>query len=349
MKKTFIIALCIGAILLTVFVQKSTPQEVRTHRVGVIVPLSGPAAKMGEEILRSIKLKETAYIELAVEDDQCSAKNALSAYEKLNAEGVDVFYIACSGSVMSVYPRAQMNNDVILTAYAGSTEIRKTDDTVIRSNPDGFSIVESIQKYIDTLGASKKVYVVYENVDYPKSVAEELKKKNSNFVFDTYKSDDVDFKSLVLRMKQSGSDTFLTIPVSDTTYKQLLTEMKKNNLKGTVVGDVNVCDYTFNPSEYGFPTTCWKAGLSKEKTDAYQNLFTSTYGTQSNYTFYNALTTDMFMYLDGTAKDNRFSAKEIKLDLLTQGFSGLYGSYRFTPDGEIHNPGEYLSVVEMQG
>ncbi len=346
MKKTYIIFLCMGAILLTVFIQKSTPQEVRVHKVGVIVPLSGPAAKTGEEVLRSIKLKETPYIELAVEDDQCSAKSALSAYEKLNAEGVDVFYIGCSGSVMSVYPKAQMNNDVILTAYAGSIEIRKTDDTVIRSNPDGLSVVESIQKHMDTLGDSKEVYVVYENADYPKSVAEELQKKNPNFIFDTYKSDDVDFKSLVLRMKQSGINTFLTIPVSDSAYKLLLTEMKRNNLKGMVVGDVNVCDYTFSPSEYGFPTTCWKAGLSEEKTDAYQNLFTSTYGTQSNYTFYNALTTDMFMYLDGVAKNNIFSAKEIKSDLLAKGFNGVYGSYKFTPDGEIHNPGEYLSVVE---
>jgi ABC-type branched-subunit amino acid transport system substrate-binding protein len=346
MKKTYIIALCIGAILLTVFIQKSTPQEVQVHKVGVIVPLSGPAAKMGEEVLRSIKLKKTPYIELVVEDDQCSAKNALSAYEKLNAEGVDVFYIACSGSVMSVYPKAQMNNDVILTAYAGSIEIRKTDDTVIRLNPDGLSIVESIQKYIDGLGDSERVYVVYENADYPKSVAEELKKNNPNFIFDTYKSDDVDFKSLVLRMKQSRIDTFLTIPVSDSAYKLLLTEMKKNNLKGMMVGDVNVCDYTFSPSEYGFPTTCWKARLSKDKTDVYQNLFTSTYGTQSNYTFYNALTTDMFTYLDGMAKGNRFSAKEIKSNLIALGFNGTYGSYKFTPDGEIHNSKDYLKKID---
>ncbi len=360
---TYILLMIVSAVLVVIisYIYSSTliPKLVGNAdvvdtklKIGVILPLSGSAGKMGEEVLQSIQMANLSTIELAVEDDQCSPKNALSAYEKMNAQGIDVFYIACSGSVMSVYPKAKENNDVILTAYAGSVEIRKTDDTVIRFIPDGLSIASEMSAYINE-GVKQnninlnKVMVVYENSDYSKSVADTILEKVLGIkLVDTYKSDDVDFKSLALRLKQSGANTFVFIPTSDKAFKLFLQELKKNTVVGTVIGDVNVCDYQFSTSEFNLPATCWKSKLSDSLTASYENQYKTKWGTASNYTFYNAVTTDIFEYLNarGVNKSNSI-AEAIQEDLLKSGYKGLYGNYEFTPDGEIADYEDYLVRV----
>lgn len=338
--------LLLSAVIYVFNVNLRDKAETHNNKIGAILPLSGPAGKMGEEVLQSIKLADLYFVDLRVEDDQCSGKNALSAYEKLNAEGVDVFYIACSGSVMSVYPRARENGDLILTAYAGSTEIRKTDDTVIRFIPDGLSIANEMVDYLNQGAVSGElIYLVYENIDYSKSVADVISqniKEGVGVMADTYKSQDTDFKSLVLRIKQSGTKKFVFVPGSDTAFKLFLIELQKNNVKGEIIGDVNVCDYPFATSDFGIPSVCWKSSLSDLKTKQYEDSFELKWNTKSNYTFYNAVTTDIFSYLGELISQNGLNIDKIKKTLIRGGYKGAYGAYNFTTDGETADSKQYL-------
>ena len=62
-------------------------------RLGVIVPLSGPASLMGESLTGVVKLANLTKVSPEWEDDRCEAKTALSAYHKLRGRGVRIFYI----------------------------------------------------------------------------------------------------------------------------------------------------------------------------------------------------------------------------------------------------------------
>ena len=145
------------------FVVLSTGDQTGTSiKVGVISPMSGAATTMGEEIVNSINLASTNSLSIVFEDDQCDTKKSISAYQKLKLQGTHVFYVACSGSVLALAPIAKQDGNLIVTAYAGSSEIRKTGDEVIRFIPDAVSVAEAMAEFASTLPISSKIGLLYE-------------------------------------------------------------------------------------------------------------------------------------------------------------------------------------------
>ena len=116
-------------VLLAVFVSIfSTKDKGIPHIVGIITPLSGEAASMGEFVRKAVELDTYKSFTTRFEDDACDPKKAVTAYNLLKLENIKVFYVTCSGSVLSIAPLAKQNGDLIITAYAGSAEIRKTGE-----------------------------------------------------------------------------------------------------------------------------------------------------------------------------------------------------------------------------
>lgn len=326
-------------------------KEVSKTKIGVIVPLSGPAGAIGEEVKNSVDLPDLKNVERLYEDDQCDAKKALSAYQKLKAEGVDIFYLACSGSVMSIAPLAKENGDLILTAYAGSSEIRKTGTEVIRFVPDASSVVGEMNAYL-TQDKAKKYAVFYENLDYPKSALDSLKQKlGDQIVFaEGYNGDGMSFKSQLLKFKGKDIDGIIMIPVSDKAARIIMKEMQQQKIIGDgmrIIGDVNLCDYAFKPSEFGLHGLCWKAGVSNSGFDAFAAEYKARFGVEAEYPFYSAITYDVMLVLsDIISKANNATPQVIIAELL-KGQKGRIAEYQFDEGGEVTNAGKYLEKVEF--
>ena len=339
-KTTWIIGIILIVLILILVNNNSTKDQTSgSIKLGVITPATGPAGQMGEEVLNSLKLASITNVTMSFEDDQCSGKQAVSSYNKLKSEGVHIFYVACSGSVLALAPLAKEDGNLILTAYAGSSEIRKTGDEVIRFIPDAVSIANAMAEYTISLRDVKKIGLLYENQDYSKSAAMILKDKTGTLISEeeTYSAEDTSFRTQITKLKANGVDTLLYVPTSDKAAKLVYAEMKNLSYKPYIIGDVNVCEYPFSPKDYGMKSTCFDSGFNIE-TQAYKDFILSyqtVYGHPASAGFYDAVTYDIVKILDAY----KSTKKTVKVDDLKKyilaGVKGEMTDYAFTSEGEV--------------
>lgn len=323
--------------------------EVGLVKVGVIAPLSGPQGNIGEEIVNTIKLASTTNISISYEDDQCDGKKAISAYQKLKNEGVHIFNVNCSGSVLAIAPIAKQDGNVVITGYGGSSEIRKTGDEVIRFTPDSISIAEAMANYVSTSTIVGKVGLLYEEQDYAVSAAKILKEKLGNIIVaeERYNANDNSFKTQLSKLKAADIGTVLYIPTSDKTAQLVYKEMQLLKFPNKIIGDVNVCEYPFAPKEYGLKVVCFDFGFPVE-TGEYKNFleeYKARYGKASNFNFNDALTYDIFVIIDSFSKNKVDNLVPDLKKFLLAGVHGKMADYNFTSDGEIAGGGS-LKLIE---
>jgi branched-chain amino acid transport system substrate-binding protein len=345
-----IIWLIVGIIILSIFVYglEKRGNSPTPAIIGVIAPLTGDASSMGELVKKTIGLEGYKNFSVKFEDDACDPKKAVSAYNSLKLENIKVFYMACSGSVLSVAPLAKQNGDLIITAYAGSAEIRKSGDETIRFIPDAESVGLAMANYIKSLPSTSKYALLYEDQAYSYSAANIIKPfiKENLIIEQTYKSDSNDFRTQLTKIKGAGATHVILIPVSEKPTYAIYKQMNELGMRQNIIGDVNVCDYKTAPAEFKLNTTCWKAELSKEKTDMFANKYTTRYSEASGAPFYDAATYDAMHILDKVIVEvGKIQIPAIKKAILS-GVTGPINTYSFNESGEVTNINDYLRMVQ---
>ncbi len=334
--------LIIGTVLCILIISSYVGGKSSALTIGVIMPLSGEAASMGEGVKNTIELAVSEIADsnfnVKYEDDQCDTKKAILAYQKLKSEGVHTFYVACSGSVLALAPLAKEDNSLIVTAYAGSSEIRKTGDEVIRFIPDALTVVDAIAEYLKE--SATTTALLYENAAYPLSVSNSLKEKLTINLDLPYNSTSRSLVPELLKIKQSGINKVIFIPLSDKLANVMYKEMGALGLKVLVVGDVNVCDYTSKPSDYGIPYVCFKAEAKGERVEDFKIKYKQRYSIESQFLFYDIATYDSIYGI--------YATQGKKEDML-KGIEGPINTYLFDQSGELLNGYEYLKLINPQG
>jgi ABC-type branched-subunit amino acid transport system substrate-binding protein len=313
-------------------------------KLGIIAPFSGPASLMGTSLNGIVKLAHLRNLAPTFEDDRCEAKMALSAYHRLRGLGVRIFYMACSGSILAVTPYAKRNGDLILTSYAGSASIRETGAEVLRFNPDAISIAEKLARSLhDEL---KPTLVMFEEQDYAQSLANRLQDLLGPSAIErmSYRADAESFAAEVMRIRQRKYKSIILVPVSDGTAQRILRALSFGGVTASIVGDVNLCDYPFRPSDYGLHGFCVSARFRGEVFDTFLREYKAHVGRDSAYPFYDAIALDVLKHLDGIVVNNQ-EPSSVKAKLL-EGFSGAFANYSLTSNGEVQNGGDYLSVLQ---
>lgn len=302
---------------------------------------------MNEGIQHAIYLASSTHLTAVYQDDQCDTKDAISAYNLLKQQNVKLFYVACSGSVMALSPLAKQNGDLIITAYAGSAAIRETGSEVIRFIPDALSVTEVMNKYIKSQ-TGKKFVLLYENQDYAKSAADAIATSSGSSIIDTesYSSSDNSYLTILTKIKAAKADFIVWIPTSDVAAQKILKEMKTLGVTTPIIGDVNLCGYPFSPKDFGIHGVCWNAELSSDGFEQFKSAFKSTFGVDSQYPFYDAITYDSIGIIDSLIPQVGTDIVLLKEKLLA-GVSGKVSSYNFDPNGEVQDAGKYLAKVDF--
>lgn len=333
--------------IIAVFLSRDS-NDNQSIKIGVINPMTGPAGSIGEEVANSLKLASSSSVTLLFEDDQCDAKKAISAYMKLKEEGVHIFYLSCSGSVMAVAPLVKEDGNLIVTAYAGSSEIRKTGDEVIRFIPDALSIAGAMADYVLKLPATSTIGLLSEVKDYSKSVALTLTDKLGKriAISEQYSADDTSYRTQISKLKAAHVDTLLYVPTSDKAEQLVFSEMKTLGYRPNIVGDVNTCEYPLSPKDFGIQAVCFDAGFQHE-TDAYKQFLASyktSYGKDPVSPFYDSITYDIVKLIE------RFSKAGTHVNLVSElksyflaGVEGQMSNYSFSANGEVL-PDQYLKM-----
>jgi branched-chain amino acid transport system substrate-binding protein len=219
--------------------KSSTTNE--TVKVGVIAPLSGQYAVIGEGIRDAMLLntKNEKGITFVFEDSQFDPKRAVSAYQKLTSvDNVDIIVNVDSPSLSSI--QSLVDEDEILTFHLTESDSKKKD-TVFQVMPFSYPIFGAIGKE-----ASKKydrVAVVYGSLGIFTTDAEYLKNEMApnEIVQDVKISPNSDLRTEVSKILASNPDAVTVILDKDTGIKFLqILKQQKGDKKIDVICDANL-------------------------------------------------------------------------------------------------------------
>jgi len=217
MKK--ILALALGAAALA-----AAPARAEDLKVAVVGPITGQYATFGEQMRRGAEMAVKdinaqggvmgRQLKLAVGDDACDPKQAVSVANRMANEGV--LFIAghyCSGS--SIPASAVYAENGVIQITPASTNPALTDDAAKKGWNNVFRVCgrDDAQgrvagHYIVEHYKGKKVAILHDKSPYGKGLADETKKAMNaagmqEAMYEATNADDKDFSALISKMKQA--------------------------------------------------------------------------------------------------------------------------------------------------
>jgi branched-chain amino acid transport system substrate-binding protein len=220
-RRGFSVALAAGVAMPAVL--RSARGQSNTLKVGMVLPVTGPAADSGKYALTGAKIALdrvnkaggvlSRQVEIVTEDDQTTNPGAVLAFSKLAAQPDIVAFI---GSIRSTQNHA-MAPDILKTVKPvcfGGTDPQLTklgNPWLFRFRPNDSYSGRVIAAYgVETLG--KKNWAIVHSTDAfgtsgGKALTDSLGKFGAKVAIDQgYPNQSQDFTAVVLAIKQSGAD-----------------------------------------------------------------------------------------------------------------------------------------------
>jgi branched-chain amino acid transport system substrate-binding protein len=190
-----------------------------TPKIGIILPLTGNTAYVGEWVRQGIELaasdleKQNKPIELIYEDDACDPKNSVTALNKLiETDNIGIVLgPVCSSSILSTAPIAEKNGIILFSSVATSSKITDAGDYIFRDRESDALHGTIIAEFAyNTLGA-KKAAILFLNLDNGVGFKEAFKKKFTElggYIIEeqSFESKDTDYKTQLAKIKESNPD-----------------------------------------------------------------------------------------------------------------------------------------------
>ena len=184
-------------------------------KIGIIAPISGPAANYGEDAVYAYKYIVDKYnasqsgykIDLVIEDGKCEGKSASSAAQKLiGVDGVQVIVGGfCSAETMAIGKIAQENKVAEISAVSSDPAIADIGDYVFRFYNDA-DITKKLANHLSAQGA-KKIFVLAGNSDFALGYLKSIKANFSGQIEEqTYQADEKDLDMVVKQLKSKLAD-----------------------------------------------------------------------------------------------------------------------------------------------
>lgn len=214
-------------------------------RVGVLMPLTGDIAYIGQSYLNAILMAvDTSKVKLFVDDTKSEAKTAMTIVNKmLSIDKVDVVISAVPAVSEAVNPILE-KNDVLHFALTFSPEISKFDN-VVKLFPSSDEEVRSYLKYALECGAKDVVFLrhmfpdaelAFKSVVMPESVQMGLNVIDVPFDLSTS-----DFNNLTLKVKSYNPDIVIVQSLSYN-FLNISRSFHQQNVLKKMVGDLNFGD-----------------------------------------------------------------------------------------------------------
>ncbi len=214
-----------------VFLILSSPASAEPLKIGVSLPLTGPAATYGEDIkniltvLRSLD-SSPAY-EFVFEDDKCDPKEAITVAKRfIDIQKIKIAVgLPCSGTVLSTAPVYEQAKIVSISAGAGAASISKAGTYTFRTRPSDEGAAELLANHV--VKSHSNVAVLAEDTEMPQGLAETFAaaaKKAKVAVFrENFASGIPDLVPTLVKIRGKGIDGIVVFVQSE---KSLLAVVK---------------------------------------------------------------------------------------------------------------------------
>ncbi len=202
-------------------------EDSRRYRVGVLVPLSGSLAPMGEAFRRGIELSQkdgaADHVQFMFEDHKYDGKTALTALHKLRGlDGIDLAVVWGNTPSGSCAPVAEQQ-EIPMLAVSMNPDA-KGRRYVTTFGPPIESLIDRVAKQFEDWNLKEPGAV---SVDLGNALIgiEMLRKQlDGKLLVKTIASDESDFKTLIAGLKSKGVDGLLLFA----TPEQALTFLRQS-------------------------------------------------------------------------------------------------------------------------
>jgi len=216
-------------------------------KIGVIAPLSWPAASFGEDAVNAYKMAienlitkwviSTWQIQMIFEDGRCSGKDAVTAIQKLiNIDQVDVvLWWVCSTETIPAGEIAQQNKVPMLSPTSSSPTISWIGDYIYRFWTDVIQ-TEYIAEYLSKYDL-KNIAILHETTDYATVLANGLMDKFEGNVVKTISinTEEKDFNIIAKSLSNlEDLDAIVVIPNNDSLSIGIVQAIKKEWIDATI-------------------------------------------------------------------------------------------------------------------
>ena len=240
MKKLFALVLALAmALSMCAF---AAADDVPTITIGVIGPMTGPAAVYGVAVANAAKIAadeinanpdSVLHIIVDVQDDEHDPEKAINAYNAVLDNGAQMILgTVTTGPCIAVAGQAADERVFMLTPSASSTDVTADKNNVYQVCFTDPAQGTASAQYIAQNELGTKVAVIYNNADvystgiYQTFVAEAAAQNLEVVSTTTFNDDTTDFSVQVTEAKNAGAD-IVFLPIYYTPASQILTEANR--------------------------------------------------------------------------------------------------------------------------
>lgn len=227
---------------------KST-HEMETVRVGAVLPLTGPAAQLGQDEKAGIDLALRAYaptrrqVRFVIEDSQLKPSVAVTAIKKmLDIDGIRIFIATTTGIVLGITPAlTEFNGDKLLFTAHTVPQGTKGIPFMYRLYPAADQEMQVVADYAVRKGFRRVGAFCLANQAGEQSVAlfrEHMQKADIEVVLtETFAPTQADFRQTLLKFKAANVQAIL-ITGYTSHYKPIFRQIIEAGMGVTVLGGV---------------------------------------------------------------------------------------------------------------
>ena len=242
MKKLFAMVLALAmALSMCAF---ASAEDVPTIKIGVIGPMTGPAAVYGVAVARAAQIAadeinanpdSVLHIVVDVQDDEHDPEKGINAYNAVLENGAQMILgTVTTAPCIAVAAQAAQERVFMLTPSASSTDVTADKNNVYQVCFTDPAQGTASAQYIAQNSLGTKVAIIYNNADvYSTGIyqtfVEEAAVQNLEIVSTTTFNDDTtDFSVQVTEAKNAGAD-IVFLPIYYTPASQILTAASNLN------------------------------------------------------------------------------------------------------------------------
>lgn len=219
--------LLLASILFSTFLVKSYAEErLNNIKIGIILPLTGPSASLGEwfkngYVLAVEEINQSGgiqgqKIQLLIEDGAGDPKTSISAFNKLIAiEKIKIAATTLSGPSLALVPISE-SNGILMFANAAHPQITIDRKYVLRHSNTVDQESEIIAQYLTDILKPNKIAIAYANDDFGLAFNDKLtniikEKTNISINSSSFDKNESNFRSHAIKLISNKPDGIVVL------------------------------------------------------------------------------------------------------------------------------------------
>ena len=223
------------------------------YRIGVMESLTGAGETYGTVANQSKQMAadeinaaggiDGRRLELVVEDSQCNAQSAITAYQKLtDVEGVRIILgTSCSGAMLGVAPLAEADGVILFSGLASNPDIAEAGDYIFRTQINDIEVGIATGNVLWADGI-RALATITEATDYAEGVrrttVEQFERLGGSVVAaERFGPEVTDFRSQLTKLFAAGPEALHIAPQSEFSAGTIVKQARELGYAGPIYAE----------------------------------------------------------------------------------------------------------------